>query len=105
MKTLSARTLRVANLFTLAAALLAVCPRTTLAENGGPNGQDLPMPNCSFTDGSVITYSNVASQPDGSITYFNAKVYWVNWATHAAIWVNVSKTGALLFSDGTKGQI
>jgi hypothetical protein len=107
MKTLSARTLRIANLFTLATALVALCPRTTLAESGGSQGGDLPQPRMgiAYTDGTTITADSAANQPDGSITYINATVNWTNGVSKSAAWANVSTSGAILFSDGTTEHI
>jgi hypothetical protein len=105
MKTLSARTLRFANLFALVAALIAVCPRMTLAENGGTGGPNLPPPRASYSDGTVIYATSFATQPDGSTTYSTATVTWANGTSWSGAWANVSTSGVILFSDGTMGHI
>jgi hypothetical protein len=105
MKTLSTRTLRFANLVALAAAMVAVCPRTTNAETGVPSGPGLPPPCIIYPDGTTIYATASAPQPDGSTTYSNATVTWSSGATKSATWANISTSGAILFSDGTTGTI
>ena len=102
MKTNTVRTLRFANLFALAAAFVALCPHTTLAETEGTGGPNLPPPVCVVEPNGVTIDANVATpQSNGSTTYTTVAVKYVGKIRKISSWVNVTTSGVMTFADGT----